>query len=344
MFFLAGPVFLGAQTPGAAFLSVDPSVRSVALGGVTTAARGAQAVGANPALITPEQDGSEFYASFSQLLEDSTNGHVAVASRYSPITTWALSGTFLGSSGDSVGRDLFGQPTGVDTGSRHVTAAGALSRDFGRGIRGGVAGKMIQSTLAGETSGITWALDAGVAFTVKEVLVSAALNHLGPGIQYIDQRDDLPRQFRLDGAWEPGPLSLMAGYHQSLAGAGSEAMMGFEYRLGVLALRAGLRTSLGGADDLAFNSQGTADQLMDNLTTGFGLKISPRLRMDYAFQQSTSDLGATHSLGLAWTWGNVPRDPSPPAKATSKTTKSPKTSTQIKPPKKAPPKRLKLGE
>ncbi len=304
------PLGLGAKTPGAAFLAVDPSVRAESLGGISAAAFGAEALGANPALVTPLHGRSEFYATFSQLWGDTSDGHVAFASGLNPKTAMALSARFMASD-PSGGRDASGQPTGADTAARHTTVAAALSRKLARGLRVGAAGRFFESTLAGESSGVGWSVDTGVSYVVKDVLLSAAVNQLGPGIQYIRQSDPLPSVLRLETSWEPGAVTFLAGYHRSLAGSGSEAALGLEYRWRSLSLRAGLRTFLGGADNLALEAQSTADGLLDHLTTGFGLKLGENLRLDYAFQQSAPEWGADHSLALAWTWGEILRSPAP---------------------------------
>lgn len=210
--------------------------------------------------------------------------------------------------------------------------AGGLSRKLARGLRVGAAGRLYESTLAGESSGVGWSVDTGISYVVKDVLLSAAVNQLGPGIQYINQSDPLPSVLRLETSWEPGAVTFLAGYHRSLAGSGSEAALGLEYRWRSLSLRGGLRTFLGGADNLALEAQSTADGLLEHFTTGFGLKLGDNLRLDYAFQQSAPEWGADHSLALAWTWGQILRSP-PPRPAGFKPKKPAKAGTPARRPK-----------
>lgn len=335
--FLGIPCFLLAGEPGASFLAVDPSIRSIALGGVVTAAQGAQALGLNPAFLSPPTAKSELYASFSQLFGETTNGHLAFASLANPKQAWGLSATFI-NAGNSNDRDSQGQPTGTKTATHHETGAGAYSWEFWRGMHAGVCGNIYQSTLAGESSDVSWAIDTGVSLQTKKMLYSLSLNHLGPGIQYIDQRDPLPSVLQLDASWEPGPFTVLAGYHRSLTGSAAEGAVGFEYRVRALSLRAGLNGRLGKTEDLTFKDQSSTDQLLDNLTTGFGLVVGQSLRMDYAFKQSAPDWGPAHSLALTWAWG----DPAPsPLKNVAKPTPSTPKPTGYTPPL---PTRNKLGK
>lgn len=338
-FLCTRPLFLSAKEPGAAFLMVDSSVRLVALGGVATAAEGAQALGSNPALLPPLHGKSELYASFNQLWGDTTDGHVAFASALNSKQSWGLSATFL-DAGTTPGRDELGQPTGGNTATHHETGTGAFSWEFWRGLRAGISGNLYQSTLARERSGASWAVDTGVSLHRKKILYSLSLNHLGPGIKYVDQRDPLPSVLQLDASWELGATTVLAGYHRSLVGPDAQGALGFEYRLRALSLRAGLHTRLGGPSDLAFENQSTTNQLLDNLTTGLGLQLGKSLRMDYAFKQSAPDWGPAHSLALTWTWGESPRATSPSKTVAKLRQTSPKPSDKKNP----PPSHKKLGK
>lgn len=295
------PSLLSAADPGAAFLGGDHSIRSVALGGVSAAAQGAQALGSNPALLFPPTGKSELYASFTQLWEETSDGHLAFASALSPKRAWGLSATFR-DEGKTRHRDEGGLPTGTQTATHHETAAGAFSWKVWRGARVGVAGNIYQSTLAGESSDVSWAVDTGLSFQARKILYSLSVNHLGPGIKYIEQRDPLPSLLQLDASWDPGPLSVLAGYHRSLSGSGARGAMGIEYRVRTLALRAGLHA----------DNQSSTNQLVDHLTTGFGLQLGKSIRMDYAYKQSAPDWGPAHSFALTWSWGETPRPPAPP--------------------------------
>lgn len=305
---LSIPMALSAKEPGAAFLAVDSSVRSVALGGVLTAAEGAQAMGSNPAFLPPPNGTSELYASFTQLWGDTTDGHVAFASTINPKHAWGLSATFL-DAGQTNGRNELGHPTGGNIATHHETVGGAFSWELTRGLRAGVLGNLYQSTLAGERSGSSWAIDTGLSLRLKKWRYSVSVNHLGPKIQYIEQRDALPSVLQLDASWEPGNLTVLGGYHKSLVGSGSQGSLGLEYRLGAISLRAGLHTQPEGTNDLTFDDQSTTNQLIDNLTTGLGLQLGKSLRMDYAFKQSAPDSGPAHSLALTWSWGAPPSSP-----------------------------------
>lgn len=336
---MGSPLFLSAQTPGAAFLSENASVRAGALGDISVAARGAQALGANPAQVPPPHERHELYTSFIQPWGDSTEGQVAFASALTARQSWGLSALFS-NSGKTTPRNAVGQPTGGNTATHHEKITGAYSLELRKGIRWGVAGNAFQSTLAGEKSGETWSADTGIILSTKKWLFSATLNHLGPGIKYLDQRDPLPRVIELDTSWEPGPVSILAGYQKSLVGSGSRGALGCEYRFRGLALRTGLELFQTGSEDLALNNQSTANELIDNLTMGFGLHLGQRLHLDYAIRQNSSDWGPAHSAALTWTWGNLPRAPQPQKNLSKKKKPSPK---KTSPPQKRRIK-LKLGK
>lgn len=300
-----GPPSLLAKEPGAAFLTIDSSIRKVALGGVSTGAQGAHALGSNPALLQPLNDRSELYTSFLQLWGDTAIGHMAFATDINSKQVCGLSATVQNSQ-STTERDNLGQTTGRQTATHHEKGAGAFAWEIKRGGRVGLAGNIFQSTLAGETSGVSWAVDAGASLNVKKCLFSASVNHLGPPVKYLNQQDDLPSVLMLDVSWEPGPLTLLMGYHRLLSGSGTRGALGVEYCWRALALRAGAHANLGGTKDLAWADQSTTKQIMDNLTAGFGLFLGKSLRMDYAYQQSAADWDAGHSVALTWSWGVRP--------------------------------------
>jgi hypothetical protein len=325
------PSLLLAREPGAAFLGADTSVRSVALGGVFTAAQGAEALGSNPALIFPVKGKSELYTSFSQLYEETTDGHLAMATTLKSKHAWGLSAT-LRDEGKTIGRDEGGQSTGAPINTHHEMVGGAFSWGFLRGARAGISGNIFQSTLAGVSSGVSWAMDAGISYHPKHFLYSLSVNHLGPGIKYIEQRDPLPGRLQLDGSWEPGPMTVLMGYHHALNGSGAEGAVGVEYRVKALALRLGLHTTLGGASNLAYNNQSSADQLLNSLTTGFGFQMGKSLCLDYAYKQNAPEWGPAHSFALAWSWRDTPRPPAPPKRTSTMKQTSPRPSTNKKAP------------
>lgn len=328
---------LWGTSAGAAFLKIQTSVRAKALGGATVAAQGAQALGENPALLAPLRSKSELDASFVQLWEDSTNVNLAYTNALSLRTAWGVSTTYS-DFGSSEERDSSGQATGQKNATHHGIASAALSKTITPGLRWGITGRVFQSTLADQPSDIAGSVDLGAAAQSKKFLFSASVHQLGPGIKYIDQQDALPSALRLDAAWETKPFSIMIGFHSSLTEGGSDGVLGVEYRLKAMALRAGMRTELSGEEDLAMAAQSKANEMLNDVTMGFGLTLYRNLRMDYAFSQNAPDWGPAHSLALTWAWGDPPLPPKPPKKLN----KSP-WSKPVKPPSKTkPPRRLKL--
>jgi hypothetical protein len=328
---LLGGGSLQAGTTGAAFLKPNPSVRSQALGNVTPAAQGAQAVGANPAMVDPASSKGELYTSFFQTWEESNNAQMAYAHNLNSRLAWGLS-VAVSDSGSSEGTDLHGQPTGQTATSQNGTLTGALAKEMKRGVRVGAAARVFQSTLADNQSDLGWSADLGATAQSKHFLLGVSAHQLGPGLTYVEQRDPLPSSIKVGLAWTSGPISVMGGYHTSLADDESEGAIGMEYRLKILAFRAGLKNQFGEDEDLAQTSA-SETAFLDNTTLGFGLSLPNNLKLDYAFSQTAPDWGASHSAALTWAWGKRPVPPKPPRKLAPRT--GPKPSSPSKNP--APP-------
>jgi hypothetical protein len=305
VFFGSGSLHGGSS--GAAFLKPNPSVRSQALGDVTPAARGAQAVGANPALIDPVSSKAELDTSFFQTWEESNNARLAYAHNLNPRLAWGVS-LAVSDSGSTEGTDPYGQPTGQNAASQNGTVTGALAKELKRGVRVGAAARVFQSTLADNQSDVGWSGDLGATAQSAHFLVSLSVHQLGPGLTYIEQRDPLPSSLKIGLSWTSGPISLMSGYDASLSDNESQAAIAVEYRLGLVALRGGFKNQLTDNTDYARTSS-AGNGILDNTTLGFGFILPNNFKLDYAFSQITPDWNPTHSAALTWSWGKRPVPP-----------------------------------
>lgn len=310
---LLGTHSICAGESGAAFLNQNPSVRSQALGDVSLAAQGAQAIGINPAMIGPVSSKGEVDTSYFQSWEESSNARLAYAHNLNYRHAWGLS-VAASDSGDSQSTDSFGQTTGRTASSQNGTLTGAFAGQIRRGVRLGAAGRVFQSTLADEKTAVSWSADVGMTAQSKKFLVGVCATQLGPGLKHINQKDPLPGVVHIGGTWNTGPISLMGGYQIPLVDEGSQGALALEYRLKILALRMGYKNQFGGKNDSATSNNSGADSLFENLTLGFGLSLPRNFKMDYAFRQTNPDWGPSHSAALSWAWGARPLPPKPQKK------------------------------
>lgn len=285
---LAGPA-LGAET--ASFLDIGVGARALGMGGAYTAiADDSEAIYWNPAGLARME---KRQASVSHAELGNGNRHNFLA--YAHPTSRATFGgafTYL-SYGSIAGRDSLGRPTG----SYNASDAAAA---FAAGVKTevvdlGASVKYVRSHIASsEAQGA--ALDAGVKRELPvgkgKVLLGAAVRNLGPGLKYVDQRNDLPLRADFGAAYrfEKGHL-LAVELQNGPRGAGAEGGAGGEYqamegvflRLGYMSKSA----AVGGSGFVAARG----------LTLGLGLKRGG-YGIDYA-AQAAGELGNTHRFTLS---------------------------------------------
>lgn len=282
----------GAGTTGAQILNIPVGARAVSMGDAHTAlADDASSLYWNPAgLGILQQSHASFM--YNQNIQDQTYSHVGVAVPME-MGGFGASISHLGY-GDIKGFDDNGIEQGnVSAYSAVMTVGGAFASDYysiGMNVKG------LQSKLA-DVSANAFAADFGVqAIYPEEVLggtlrFGATYRNLGTSLKFIEQKDQLPRNWKLGVAalqMLDKRLNLALDYghgndESSVINAGAEVFFS-KY----LALRAGYLKS---------------DVEGNGLRGGLGLKVGD-VSFDYAFA-SLGDLGLSHRYELGLHFGEI---------------------------------------
>lgn len=281
---LAAQATWAAET--AAFLDIGAGARALSMGGAYTAlADEADAVYWNPAGLA-RMEKRQVSLSHAELGNSTRHDFLAYAHPTSR-ATFAGAFTYL-SQGSIEGRDALGRPTGgYDASDAAAAFAAGVKTDI---ADLGVSVKYIRSHIASsEAQGA--ALDTGVrrelAAGSGKVLLGAALRNIGPGLKYVDQRNDLPLRAAFGAAYrfEKGH-SVAVEFQNGPRGAGSEGGAGGEYKAaeGVF-LRLGYTSKSAAANGSGFDAA-------RGLTLGLGLRRGA-YGLDYA-AQAAGELGNTH--------------------------------------------------
>lgn len=279
-----------AQEVGAAFLKIGAGARAAALGNAYTAMAGndVNALYWNPAgLGTLKQ--KEFSFTHAQWLLGSQYNFAAAG--------LPVDGASFGMDDyrGSIGMGVMGiSVDGIDSRAADRTAQSnidASDRAFllGAGIRHrptglnfGLGVKFIQSSI-GDHSAQTYALDLGMTYKMsmsrgQPLSVGLSVRNLGPGVQFIEQRDPLPTTASLGLSYPMGNIFNLAfdtNYHvhenKMSFGLGTEVTP-----IHSVALRAGyLQNTTSGS--------GTSGLVgLGSLAGGIGLKFT-RYQVDYTF-------------------------------------------------------------
>lgn len=205
--------------------------------------------------------------------------------------------------GGATARDVNGTDIGAFS-SYYGAYSVAYGRVFNDGFALGAAVKLIDARIA-DVSARAVAGDAGVLYRVNDrVRLAVVAANLGGRLEFLQQADSLPENYRAGILFNPSPaLSLAAEAAHDRAGLFS-GRFGGEWRpVSALALRAGYRTD-------------TTRELsaMAGLTTGFGLELFGQ-RFDYAWLP-LGELGHTQYFSVVIAFGEG-RAPPRPASASS---------------------------
>ncbi|MBI2071395.1 MAG: PorV/PorQ family protein [Elusimicrobia bacterium] len=264
------------QKTGAEFLNIPVGARPVGMGGAYTAlANDISSLHWNPAGLAL-MNRPEIGAMYSQWLLDSQYNFLGFGY---PTKT----GTFAGSisvlsQGESQARGQNRERTGSIKAQDQ-----ALSLGYGRrigSIKAGLNTKLIQSEIAGYRAN-TVAFDFGfiVPLRTNPISLGLALQNVGPGIRFIEQRDPLP--LSLSGGLSyrlPVGIALALDVKQHLYSHKTNVNIGTEYQaLPVLSLRGGYIAALGQQVPLA------SDSGLDGISGGVGFRLMGA-QIDYAFK------------------------------------------------------------
>lgn len=295
---------LTGASAGGAFLKIDHSARSYALGqsGVVVG-QGAEAMGSNPANLMELPRKMEVLTAYSNVTDGVSYAHIAGAINRSTkrdmmVDALGFSYTRLAVSGIE-GRDGAGRKT-ADFGSSDSQMSMSLSGNAGK-VKVGLTGKIVQSKIGEIKANTAIAGDAGVSYGFKafgkEMLAGASVNNFGQRVGYVSQKDSLPTTMNLGVNANAGPLNLMGGVSQQMKG-GTNLNFGMEFTMGSVSLRAGMN-ALGGTSG---NKSGGSSGLFEGLSSGIGLKLG-MARVDYAVGQQSQDLGINQRLTLTLQFG-----------------------------------------
>lgn len=284
---LAAPTQAASNT-GAAFLKLDPSARSAAMGGAYSAAAGsADTLFFNPAGLA-SLSRREFMAGHAEWLAGTRFDALALGLPNS----WANLGVsaLRLSAGTLEARSANRQAAGSFEAQDAVYAVSAARRFSG--YAAGASLKFLRSEI-GPYSAQAVAVDLGVRRELpgRPISVGAAVRNLGKGLKFLDQADPLPLMLTVGGTTRlAGVLGLSLDLRHEPNDRRTSVAIGTEYAfLGTLALRAGY-----GANAFArTNGQGP----LSGLGAGLGFKMKS-FGADYSFTPF-GDLGDVQRLNLS---------------------------------------------
>jgi hypothetical protein len=302
---LMGAVQAHAVASGASFLKINHSARSYALGdsGVVNAV-GAEAIGANPGNLTEIGRKMEILSAYTSMTEGVSYAHIGGAinrSRKKNLMVDAIgfSYTRLSVSGLD-GRDKTGAKT-ADFGSQDSQMSFSLGGKIGKKLSLGATGKMVQSKIGEYKANTVFAADFGASYSFKRLgkgmKAGVAINNLGQGMKYLNQKDPLPTALNLGLSANLGTMNLTGGVNQNIKTNHTQMAFGMEMNLGMVSLRVGMN-----ATGVKGNKTSGTPGIFEGLSTGIGLNLG-RTRMDYAVGQNSADLGISHRMSLTLQFG-----------------------------------------
>ena len=303
------PLLYG-QSSGGAFLKIDHSARSYAMGqsGVVSA-MGAEAIGANPANLMELGRKTELMTAYSSLTDGASYGHIAGAvnrSAGSDRMVDAIGFSYTRVAVDGIeGRDGSGNKT-ADYGSQDSQMSLSAGGNIGK-VKLGVTGKLVQSKIGEYKANTVFAGDMGLSYGFKglgrDMKAGLSVNNLGQGQRYLNQQDPLPTAMHLGLETHAGPMNLTGGLSQQLKGEGTAMNFGMEFNMGIVSLRAGVNAFGGRKGN---KSSGGVSSLFEGLSSGLGLNLG-MARVDYALGQESADLGISHRMSLTFQFGKQSR-------------------------------------
>ena len=278
-----------AINSGAAYLKVNPSARSAALGGAYATMSSADSLFFNPAGLAPVAR-TEFSAMHAQWLQDTSYDALAFAAP-TKVGTFGLGAARL-AAGSFEGRTTDRKAAGGFAAQDSLFAV-----SFAKGVmpRTGLGGslKLIRSEI-GPYSAQTVAVDIGVRreLSQRPVTLGLSIQNVGKGLKFLDQEDPLPTAVAAGASWRwAGVLGLAGELRHEVRDNRLTASIGTEYSLlGSLALRAGY----------ASNAVKQAGSPLSGLGAGLGASWKS-WSVNYSFTPF-GDLGDVQRLGLSARW------------------------------------------
>ena len=305
VFSLAGAATLSAASSGASFLKINHSARSYALGdsGVVNAL-GAEAIGSNPGNLMNMGRKMEVLSAYTSMTEGVSYAHIGGAINRSvkkDLMVDAVGFSYTRLAVDGIeGRDRSGAKT-TDFKSQDNQMSFSLGGNVGK-MKIGATGKMVQSKIGEFKANTVFAADLGASYSFKrfgkEMKAGMAINNLGQGMKYLNQKDPLPTSMNLGLTADAGIMNLTGGMNHNLKGSGTQMALGMEMNFGIVSLRAGVN-ALGGTKG---NKTSGTTGIFEGLSSGIGLNLG-NARVDYAVGQNSADLGISHRMSLTLQFG-----------------------------------------
>lgn len=295
------PLPARADGTGAAFLKIGMGARPTGMGNAFTAvANDINSITWNPAGLSLLNK-KEFGAMHAELFADTRYDFIGYAQPLAGRTGGADYGTigfavqYL-SQGTIEGRSADRRAAGEFSGSDKVFNM-AFSRRFNSSLLFGANLKYLNSSIENE-SARTFALDIGGMYRfLPGFMAGFAVQNIGPGIKFIDQRNSLPLTLAIGAGYEIGAGLLLALDVKNRPNDNKTIVsMGTEYAVfSALSLRAGYLAAPAGSisgNGIAANIFGD----MSGLGAGLGLKAFG-YSLDYAFMPF-GELGNVQRISL----------------------------------------------
>jgi len=262
----------GAAEETAAFLKIGVGARALGMGGAYTAvANDVNSIAWNPAGLAGVGK-RELGVTHTQLAADTRYDVLAYGQALS-YGTLAVSGGSLGQ-GAIDSRDDSGHAAGSFTAGDSVVNVGYGAK-LALGMRLGGAVKYVQSRIA-SYSAQTYAVDLGGQYELGYQgpgvpIVAAAVQNVGPGMRFLDQRSALPLTVAAGTAYRlPLGLTFAADYKYHPNLRSSEISVGTEYSLlSNFAIRGGY----GSARALNGGTTTGAAASLNGMAAGFGIRM-----------------------------------------------------------------------
>ena len=276
-------VFADGGETSAAFLSIDKSPRSAAMGGASCAlAEGVEGMEHNPAGLV--YGGAEVMLSHLEWFAGLKNDYAAATLPLSSSLAVGVSGNYFHSSPiasyDSRGGQL------SDVKPWEGAAALGLGIELEKGCAVGFTGKYITQSMGGAKAA-AYAADVGLYQKLEHWSGGAVVENVGTQLQLASVPFDLPLVYKLGFAWLPDTRLALSAQAAKPQSDKLQFSSGVEYKLPLSAYAASFRAGYRYLPD-----EGTGD----GFCYGFGFDFGS-LRVDYAYVPY-GNLGATHRMAL----------------------------------------------
>jgi len=272
-------------TTGAAFLKIGLGARPAALGGSYVAvADDLNAIHYNPAGLS-QLDKTEVSATYLNYFQDINYGFVAGAVPVTDLGVFGVSVAYLMLDGIET-RAENEQILDTNAGANDLNVVVSYAKaDIVSGLSAGINAKLISEKIVSHKA-LTFAADIGALHSglIDNLNLGLAVQNLGPGLKFIDERDPLPINIKIGAAYRMLDKALLVSADADYYVIDQKAYVQFGAEYAVMEMiypRVGYRVG-GDLGSLAGLGAGI----------GFRLPVGDlNIGLDYAFTPSYGDLG-----------------------------------------------------